>query len=622
MNNDINEKIVHAAPVPPFVRFVASAVPMVFDNSLSYYEALCALWKWLQDDVIDVINNNATVTEHYIEMDEETRQLFIELKSYVDNYFDNLDVQEEINNKLDDMVEAGTLQEIITSYLQANVAWTFNTVADMKSSTNLVDGSYAQTLGFRSANDGGGAIYKISDSGTANERDVIALSNSLYAHYVDVDKQVTPEQFGAYGDGIHNDTEALRTAASYASSIMSLRPAHYRVSLSGDNQTVLAFNRDNITIKGNNAKIELANNAYPHYNLINFVDCKNFHVCDLELIGDRAEHDYSGGGTHEWGYGIFVGTNFGTLQTSPNCYGSINNVKIHDMTGDAIATKNGYATGQIEIVNCELYKNRRQGVSILDSDKVIIRDTYIHEIGLTQDGITGTAPTSGIDIEPASGTSVVNYVSVENCNIEKCYRYAIVNANDNTELIEVKNTKLGRPLQIKSNVVLDNVDLDFADSSDYYASNTDFGLDASEKNFKYSTITVRGANKQLFNGHHLHVKGVIINDTWGANNAPKLPSASNIYDSIFEKMLITTGDADTTINPSVLNGNKFISCQFHNSGKALVFTNCTFINCTKYSFNTSTQRTFINCYFDAIPDANMKYKGCYLLDGTAITDNL
>ena len=81
MNNDINEKIVHAAPVPPFVRFVASAVPMVFDNSLSYYEALCALWKWLQDDVIDVINNNATVTEHYIELDEETRQLFIELKS-------------------------------------------------------------------------------------------------------------------------------------------------------------------------------------------------------------------------------------------------------------------------------------------------------------------------------------------------------------------------------------------------------------------------------------------------------------------------------------------------------------------------------------------------------------
>lgn len=116
MNNDINDKIVHAAPVPPFVRFVASAVPMVFDNSLSYYECLCALWKWMQDNLVDVINNNATVTEHYIELDEETRQLFVELKDYVDNYFDNLDVQQEINNKLDQMVEDGTFEEIFSQY--------------------------------------------------------------------------------------------------------------------------------------------------------------------------------------------------------------------------------------------------------------------------------------------------------------------------------------------------------------------------------------------------------------------------------------------------------------------------------------------------------------------------
>ena len=116
MNNDINEKIVHAAPIPPFVRFVASAVPMVFDNSLSYYEALCALWKWMQDNLVDVINHNANVTEEYIDYDLRTRELLTELKSYVDNYFDNLDVQEEINNKLDQMVEDGTFEEILSEY--------------------------------------------------------------------------------------------------------------------------------------------------------------------------------------------------------------------------------------------------------------------------------------------------------------------------------------------------------------------------------------------------------------------------------------------------------------------------------------------------------------------------
>lgn len=103
-------------PVPPFVRFVASAVPMVFDNSLSYYEALCALWKYIQS-MTDVINNNATLEEEYIEK-------FNELKGFVDNYFENLDVQEEINNKLDAMVEDGTLSSIIGSYVDTYVTET------------------------------------------------------------------------------------------------------------------------------------------------------------------------------------------------------------------------------------------------------------------------------------------------------------------------------------------------------------------------------------------------------------------------------------------------------------------------------------------------------------------
>lgn len=39
---------------------------------------------------------------------------------YVDNYFKNLDVQDEIDNKLDEMVEDGTLEEIIGHYITTN----------------------------------------------------------------------------------------------------------------------------------------------------------------------------------------------------------------------------------------------------------------------------------------------------------------------------------------------------------------------------------------------------------------------------------------------------------------------------------------------------------------------
>lgn len=196
------EKIIPAPNVPPFVTFVTSAVPMVFDNSMSYYEALCALWKWLQDDVIDVINNNAEVTEEYIQMTKD-------MKDYMDNYFDNLDVQEEINNKLDAMAEDGSLEEIIREALNPEVLWTFENVAAMKASEDLQAGAFAETLGYYAKGDGGGSKYYISTSGTANEMDIIAVSSTLKAHII-LEDTIDPMQFGAVGDGTTDDTTILQ----------------------------------------------------------------------------------------------------------------------------------------------------------------------------------------------------------------------------------------------------------------------------------------------------------------------------------------------------------------------------------------------------------------------------
>ena len=140
------------------------------------------------------------------------------LEDFMNNYFDNLDVQEEINNKLDEMVEDGTLQEIIYQFLESNVAWCFDTVNDMKNSTNLINGSYARTFGFHSVNDGGASIYKIrtkTNEDTPNEMDLIAIGTDLVAELKNNKSYTTPEQFGAYGDNTHDDANSIQRCIDY-----------------------------------------------------------------------------------------------------------------------------------------------------------------------------------------------------------------------------------------------------------------------------------------------------------------------------------------------------------------------------------------------------------------------
>lgn len=170
------------------------------------------------NDFVDDTNTEIQRFEHdTTETVNDYIARFVALKDFVDDYFDNLDVQEEINNKLDDMLAQGTLQEIITTYIQSNVAWAFDSVADMKLATNLIDGSFAQTVGYHSINDGGGAIYKIRTKtvdDTIDDMFIVSLyDNTLIAELVTNDV-INVKQLGAYGDGTHDDTDVFKTAVS------------------------------------------------------------------------------------------------------------------------------------------------------------------------------------------------------------------------------------------------------------------------------------------------------------------------------------------------------------------------------------------------------------------------
>ena len=95
----------------PFARFCCTIgnLPTSYMTSLTYEEQLMWLCDYLKNTVIPAVNNNA-------ECVKELQELYVKLKNYVDNYFENLDVQQEINNKLDEMAESGELEEIFKKF--------------------------------------------------------------------------------------------------------------------------------------------------------------------------------------------------------------------------------------------------------------------------------------------------------------------------------------------------------------------------------------------------------------------------------------------------------------------------------------------------------------------------
>lgn len=102
----MDKNIQKIKPSGIFTNYIYKSIPLAFDESMSYYETLCGVLSLLKTQE-EVVNNNA--------------DLLAELELYVQNYFKNLDVQEEINNKLDEMAISGQLEEIINESLLASV---------------------------------------------------------------------------------------------------------------------------------------------------------------------------------------------------------------------------------------------------------------------------------------------------------------------------------------------------------------------------------------------------------------------------------------------------------------------------------------------------------------------
>ena len=152
---------------------------------------------------------------------------------------------------------------------------TYSSVTDMKNDTSLAAGKIVKTEGYYNKDLGGGTYYDIvsTTSLSVDNATCIQLDNGLYAELHVINDTVSVNQFGAYGDGEHDDANAIQLALNSKYSNIVLESVDYRI------KSLLRIKNSNTFLIGNNAKIIYGND---------FVWSDN--SCAIYIVGSNTRH--------------------------------------------------------------------------------------------------------------------------------------------------------------------------------------------------------------------------------------------------------------------------------------------------------------------------------------------
>jgi parallel beta-helix repeat protein len=218
--------------------------------------------------------------------------------------------------------------------------------------------------------------------------------------------------YGALGDGAHDDTAAFQAAINSLPSdggTVNVPAGRYLLdavrSIRLRSRMLLQLAPDATLVVKPNA----ADKAY----LIYALSVNDVEIAGGQVIGDRYGHL---GTTGEWGHAVFVrGCNRVTVRDMrlADCWGdgiSIGAALVYG--GDPIPS------GDVVVANVVSTNNRRQGISIGRANNVVLRDSEFSNSN-------GTAPECGIDIEP-DDPGIANVVSIENCAFRGNRKYGML----------------------------------------------------------------------------------------------------------------------------------------------------------------------------------------------------
>lgn len=278
----------------------------------------------------------------------------------------------------------------------------YPTVAAMKNGKNLTAGTICHTNGFHASGDGGAAWYLISDTGTANEMDVIACGD-LFANLILTEDYITPEMIGCPYDGVTDATDYIQYLVDNYIKIQFLFIQDHsylvtdtitvdkpRIVLYGDgmgNQAdagagAIYYENPNATSSNHPALFNVHHEGQTYENLnislnryatgfyAKCYDNNNDEVADIDLAVKNC--------TIKGGYCVFDVTGRGCAILS-NSFASFENLVILNWNQNAetspIANPEGYGQRAIRIENNRLHSFRGTVVNVLSGQCYGLRFT-------------------------------------------------------------------------------------------------------------------------------------------------------------------------------------------------------------------------------------------------------
>ena len=326
--------------------------------------------------------------------------------------------------------QLGTLNEaiekkIFDGFLEHSIVQ-FHNVADMLAA-DMKDGSIVLTLGYYEPGDYGALFYLIKDfnPGQCSLSYFLTMdNNSQIAIPLFVYPYVTPEMFGAKGDGTTDDRVAIQMAIDFGQNVILTKT--YGVGLidrpDASTYTVVALEMDNDTTLDfqSGGTIKLLDNTRDGYVIVLSEGKKNITIKGGTIVGDRLTFS---GTTTEFCHGmVFVGCE--------NVY--VENMNSKENRGDGITFGNEL-NKNVHVSGCNFNHNSRNGASVTNVDGFEIS-------GCTFTNTDRTAPMYGIDFEPNMASQTLKNVRVSDCGFSgNGYGSIMVVSRANNDNVSITN---------------------------------------------------------------------------------------------------------------------------------------------------------------------------------------